>query len=264
MTEAERRALADALFREHADRRPYRQLEGAERPASLAEAYEVQRLLLARFQESGRGAVVGYKVGLTSRAIREMCKTDQPVGGAIFANTVRRSPARIRLADFLHVGLEFELAVELGAPFLPEDAPFTRADAADRVAACMPAFELVDDRNADYDRIDALTLVADNAWCDGVVLGPRSEDWRALDLAQAPVSLRINDAPPETETTGAAMGHPLNSLAWLANGLASRGEGLEAGMTVMTGSTFATRFPVTGDRFRYEIGGLGTVEAEIV
>ena len=257
-------ALAARLFAEHAEGRPFRRLRGADRPASLEEGYRVQRLLNRRFAEAGRGAPAGYKVGLTSEAIQAMYGSDQPISGVVFESAVHRSPARIALADYARLGIEFELAVEVGDAFRPEDAPFALCDAAARIAACMPAFELIEDRHADHDDVDALSILVDNAWCAGVVLGPRRTDWRALDLAGTPVSLRVNDAPPASAVTGAAMGNPLNSLVWLANQLASRGTTLEAGMIVMTGSTLATRFPAAGDRFLYEIQGLGAVEATIV
>ena len=154
--------------------------------------------------------------------------------------------------------------MEIGEAFRPQDAPFALGDAAARIAACMPAFELIEDRHADHDDVDALSILVDNAWCAGVVLGPRRSDWQELDFAGTPVSLRVNDGPPATAVTGAAMGNPLNSLVWLANQLASRGTTLEAGMVVMTGSTLATQFPAAGDRFVYEIEGLGAVEAAIV
>ena len=96
---------------------------------------------------------------------------------------MHRSPARIALADYTHLGIEFELAVEVGEAFRPEDAPFTLNDAAARIAACMPAFELIEDRHADHDDVDAPSILADNAWCAGIVLGPRCTDWRTLDLA---------------------------------------------------------------------------------
>ncbi len=257
-------ALADRLFAEHADGRPFRPIRGADRPASLDEGYRVQGLLNRRFTEAGRGASAGYKVGLTSEAMRAMCNADQPISGVIFESTVYRSPARIALADFAHLAIEFELAVEIGREFRPGDGPFTQDDARDRVAACLPAFELIEDRNADYGDLDVLSCVMDNAWCGGVVLGPRQSDWQALDLAATPASLTVNDGPPEPAVTGAAMGNPLNSVVWLANQLADRGTALEAGMIVMTGSTLATRVPEAGDRFVYAIEGLGRVEATIV
>ena len=257
-------ALAGRLFAEHAEGRPFRRLRGADRPASLEEGYRAQRLLNRRFAEAGSGAPAGYKVGLTSEAIQTMYGSDQPISGVVFETAVHRSPALIALADHARLGIEFELAVEVGDAFRPADAPFALDDAAARIAACMPAFELIEDRHADHDDVDALSILVDNAWCAGVVLGPRRSDWRTLDLAGTPVSLRVNDDPSAHAVTGAAMGNPLNSLVWLANHLASMGTTLEAGMIAMTGSTLATRFPAAGDRFLYEIQGLGTVEAAIV
>ena len=266
MTDTRDRAavLAERLFVENVEGRPFRRFQGADCPASLDEGYRVQDLLNRRFAEAGRGTTAGYKVGLTSEAIRTMYGSDQPIGGVVFETGVHRSPARIALADYTHLGMEFELAVEIGTAFRPEEAPFSRDDAHARVSACMPAFELIEDRHADHGDVDALAILMDNSWCAGVVLGPPRTDWRSLDLAGTPVSLRVNDAPPAAAVTGAAMGHPFDSLVWLANRLAARGTTLEAGMIVMTGSTLATQFPVVGDRFVYEIEGLGAVEATIV
>ena len=257
-------ALAGRLFAEHAEGRPFSRLRGSDRPASLDEGYRVQRLLNRRFTGAGRGAAAGYKVGLTSEAIQTMYGSDQPISGVVFETAVHPSPARIALADYIRLGIEFELAVEVGEAFRPEDAPFTLDDAIARTAACMPAFELIEDRHADHDDVDALSILADNAWCAGAVLAPRRADWRTLNFAGTPVSLRVNDASPVEAVTGAAMGNPLNSLVWLANQLASWGTALEAGMIVMTGSTLATQFPEKGDRFIYEIEGLGRVMATII
>ncbi len=266
MTESHDRAaaLADRLFAENVEGLPFRRFRGVDCPASLDEGYRVQDLLNQRFAEAGRGATAGYKVGLTSEAIQTMYGSDQPISGVVFETGVHRSPARIALAGYTHLGIEFELAVEIGSDFRLEDAPFSLDDAIARVAACMPAFELIEDRNADHDDVDALSILVDNAWCAGVVLGSPRTDWRSLDLATTPVSLRVNDGSPMRAVTGAAMGNPLNSLVWLANQLASRETTLEAGMIVMTGSTLATQFPVEGDRFVYEIEGLGAVEMTIV
>jgi 2-keto-4-pentenoate hydratase len=57
------------------------------------------------------------------------------------------------------------------------------------------------------------------------------------------------------------MGHPFESVAWVAGLLASQGKQLRAGMIVMTGSTLATRFPIAGEACRYEVEGLGSVSA---
>ena len=58
------------------------------------------------------------------------------------------------------------------------------------------------------------------------------------------------------------MGHPFEAVAWLANALAERGEGLRAGQLVLCGSLVAVQwvnnFPAEA---AIEIAGLGSVSA---
>ena len=72
-----------------------------------------------------------------------MTGVDQPAAGAIFSSVVHPSPARIDLAAYHHLGVEFEVAVRAGDDLSARGGPWTRASVADRVAACLPAFELV-------------------------------------------------------------------------------------------------------------------------
>jgi 2-keto-4-pentenoate hydratase len=59
------------------------------------------------------------------------------------------------------------------------------------------------------------------------------------------------------------LGHPFNSVAWLATQLNSRGETLKAGQVVMTGSVMKTVFPVDDASYRFEFEEIGFVEVEI-
>jgi 2-keto-4-pentenoate hydratase len=256
--------IARHIFEGHERRRRFERLRGELAPASLDEAYEVQDAVHRLFQAAGWGALAGHKIALTSKPIQELCGVDQPAGGAIFARTVHRSPATVRLGDFMHLGLEFELGVRLGADLPAAGAPYTRASVAGAVAACMPAFELIEDRGADYRDLDAASILTDKCWCGGVVLGPEVTDWQGLDLARAPVELVWNGEVVDRGVTGAAMGHPFESLAWLANLLAARGRAMKAGEIVMTGSALRTRFPEAGDAVTYRIEGLGETSMSAV
>ena len=82
--------------------------------------------------------------------------------------------------------------------------------------------------------------MVDNSWCGGIVLGQAEGDWQALDFKTNPVAMYLNDEFVENGVTGDAMGHPFESVAWLAGLLAGQGKQLRAGMVVMTGSTLAT------------------------
>jgi 2-keto-4-pentenoate hydratase len=255
--------IARHIFDAHQERRRFARLRGALAPASLDEAYDVQDEVHRLFREAGWGELAGHKIALTSRAVQELCGVDQPAGGAIFARTVHRSPATIRLSDFMHLGLEFELGLRLGADLPASGAPYTRASVAGAVAACMPAFELIEDRGADYGDLDAASILTDKCWCGGVVLGPEVADWRQLDLASAPALLIWNGEVVDQGLTGAAMGHPFEGLAWLANLLAARGRGMQSGDIVITGSALRTRFPAAGDEVTYRIAGLGETSVRV-
>jgi 2-keto-4-pentenoate hydratase len=256
-------ATARAALEMHRTRARYRPLDAALRAAPLDDAYRIQDALHRLMTEAGRGDIAGWKIALTSRAMQQMTGVDQPAAGAIFSKVVYPSPARIDLAAYHHLGVEFEVAVRLGADLPASGGPWTRASVAGRVAACLPAFELVEDGDADYKTLDAFTLVAQNTWNGGVVLGTTLVDWRGVDLETAVTRCWINDEPGGQGKTGDAMGHPFEAVAWLANLLNRRGRALDRGMLVMTGSSITTRFPARGDRIRFAVEGLGEAALEV-
>src|SRR5436190_1640722 len=156
---------------------------------------------------------------------------------------------------------------------LPEElAPRTAAEAyaiqdsyvalrAENVAAVMPAIEIADDRNADYSRLarHPLELIADNGWNEGAVLGVPVENWRSLDLAALRGVATINGDVVGEGVGAAAMSHPLEALAWVANHLAAEDRGLVFRDVVITGSMITTKTVKPGDAVRFEAERLGSV-----
>ena len=256
-------ATARACFEMHRLRARYRPLDAALRAAPLDDAYRVQDALHRLMAEAGRGEVAGWKIALTSKAMQQMTGVDQPAAGAIFSTAVLASPARVDLAAYHHLGVEFEVAVRLGDDLPSSGGPWTRAWVADRVAACLPAFELVEDGGADYKTLDAFTLVAQNTWNGGVVLGAPVTTWRGVDLERAVTRAWLNDEAAGQGKTGDALGHPFEAVAWLANLLNGRGGMLGRDMIVMTGSSITTKFPSPGDRVRFAIDDLGDATLEV-
>ena len=86
--------------------------------------------------------------------------------------------------------VEFEIALRLGRDLDPAAAPFSEAIMRDAVDGVCAAMELVDDRNADYANLDAISLVADNSWNAGAVLGDFVET--IDDLADLCGTVRLN------------------------------------------------------------------------
>jgi 2-keto-4-pentenoate hydratase len=255
-------ATARAFLETHRSRTRYTPLDATLRSAPLDEAYRIQDHLHRLMTAAGKGEVAGWKIALTSKAMQKMTGVDQPAAGAIFSKVVHPSPARVELTAYHHLGVEFEVAVRLADDLPASGAPWTRASVAGRVAACMPAFELVEDGDADYKTLDAFTLVAQNAWNGGVVLGAPVTEWRGVDLENSVTRCWINDAPGGQGKTGDALGHPFEAVAWLANLLNGRGGMIRRGMIVMTGSSITTKFPAPGDHVRFAIDGLDEVSLE--
>ena len=255
-------ATARACFEMHRTRARYRPLDAALRAAPLDDAYLIQHALHRIMIEGGHGEIAGWKIALTSKAMQQMTGVDQPAAGAIFSTVVHRSPARIEIALYHHLGVEFEVAVRVDDDLPASGGPWTRGSVARRVAECLPAFELVEDGDADYQTLDAFTLVAQNTWNGGVVLGAPVTDWRGLDLESAVTRCWINDSPAGQGKTGYAMGHPFEAVALVANLLNRHGRMLRNGMIVMTGSSITTKFPAPGDRVRFAIDGLGEAALE--
>ncbi len=253
--------IAAHLYSQHMSKEPYKGFEGTHLPVDLEEAYAVQFALQDLFIAGGQGSLVGHKIALSSKPMQAFVGVDQPIAGGLFSKDIRHSPCEIRLAGFQKMGIEFELALEIGDAVHSADPPFDPHSIREIIAGCRPSFELAQDRRADYGELVALGLAADNAWCGGVVLGPQIEGWQDLELANLPTTLFYNDEAPQHANTGDA--DPLGSLAWVANHLHNYGRRLEPGHIVITGSTMETRFPKPGDRVRYEIGGLAEVAVHV-
>jgi len=255
---------AQWLHDAHLRRERFAPLPAELAPSSVADAYAIQAAYVA-LRHPKLGPVVGYKVAVTTPAMRRMTGINDAVAGDVLEKTILRSPARVRAADYARLLVEFEIAVELADDLPVVGAPYTRETVARSVGAVMPALELADDRNADYAALPShpLMLIADNAWNEGAVLGAPVHDWKEIDLA-ALHGLAIIDGERVGEGHGAdVMGHPFEALAWLANNLASRGLGLWRSDVVITGSLVASKFPRAGQAVRFDAGALGSVELRV-
>jgi 2-keto-4-pentenoate hydratase len=253
------------LWAERRARRPFAPMPAPLAPRTVDEAYAVQAELHSLMTEV-YGPVAGYKIALTTPVMQQLVGFQAPIAGAIMAGTVRPSPVTLPRSDYVRLGVECEVAVQLGRALPAGQAPYRREQVDDAVGAIMPAFELVDDRQADYTQLAAhvLTLIADNAWNAGVVLGAPLRDWRRVDLTAARGVMGINGTVVGEGYGRDVMGHPIDALLWLANTLAQQGKSLAAGMIVMTGSIVTTKFVNPGDAVGLSMDGLGEVRLSVV
>lgn len=227
-------------------------------PQSEADGYAIQHALHDRLT-ARLGRIAGYKIGCTTPVMQDYMKIDHPCSGGIFETTIYRGDAVEPHGKWRRVGVECEIAVRLSAALEPAGAPFDRDSVAEAVGSCMAAIEIVDDRYEDYGKLDAATLIADDFFNAGCVLGEPRDDWRSLDLATVRGIMEINGEEVGTGVGAAVLGHPLEALALLANESARRGEIMAAGAIVLTGSIVQTRWLEPGDHAICRLEGLGSV-----
>jgi 2-keto-4-pentenoate hydratase len=241
-------------------RSPLKPLPPEAAPRDEAEGYRIQRavhdLLLPQV-----GGLVGYKIGCTSKVMQDYLQIPHPCGGGVFERVVHPSGVSLRAGDFVRVGVECEIAVRLARDLAPSEEPFTAEWVGEAVEAYFPAIEIVDDRYENWETIGAPTLVADDFFAAGCVLGDAVARHAAPDLLQVAGRALINGSEAGRGTGADVLGHPHHALAWLANHLAREGKGLHAGQIVLTGSLVKTIWLKAGDRVVMELQGLGKVEA---
>ena len=254
-------AAARTIASARRHRTPLPPLDAEVAPRDEAEGYLIQAAL-ADLLSPDFGAQVGYKIGCTSAVMQEYLDIPHPCGGSLFARGVHESGASLRQVDFVRVGVECEIAVRLARDLAPSAAPFTADAVARAVEVYLPAIEIVDDRYVDWQTLGAPTLVADDFFAAGCVLGKPVARSAAPNLLEVAGRALVNGDEAGRGTGADVLGHPHHALAWLANHLAAGGKGLRAGQIVLTGSLVKTVWLGAGDEVVMDLSGLGTVTAD--
>ena len=224
---------------------------------SLDEAYRIQLGLIARRCAREGQRRVGWKVGLTAPVIQEQFGFEEPVFGCLLETGLVRSAHVFRHADIVGPGFENELCIRLARDVAPGAS---LADITTAVAAIHPALEIVETRGNFAEQISL--AMADNAQQHSFVIGPAVRHVDPSLLPQVLATVRVNGAEVGSGKGEAVLGHPFNSIAWLAGKLGEFGEKLSAGDFIMTGS-FTRQFPLeAGDEVETTFEGLGKVSAK--
>jgi 2-keto-4-pentenoate hydratase len=194
---------------------------------SSDDAYRAQALVLAKRMTAGRG---GWKLGYTSEVMRRQMGVHEPNFGPLATSMLLSSGATVS-EGVTQPRAEAELAAVLGADVPPKADLATIGGS---VREWRLALEIVDSVWRDY-RFDWALNTADGSSAAFVVLGDPVRPTPGQSLADVEVTLSRNGVEVAVGRADAAMGDPLEALAWLARRLAERGEQLRAGDVVITG-----------------------------
>ena len=237
------------------------QLTLAHPQLDVTAAYEVQRAGITL--RAARGDhLVGMKMGLTSRAKMAQVGVHEPIYAHLTKTMRLPQPAELRCADFGHPRAEPEVAFTLAQDL---SGPVTPVEALQSVATVHAALEVIDSRYRDF-KFALADVVADNASScrfvvgEGRPLASLADEGLALDSLA--VTLSVDGRPLHEASTAAILGDPAESLAFLANMLAERGERLRAGMIVLAGAATAAVHLLPGMTVRAKVHGLANVDLQ--
>lgn len=226
---------------------------------TLDDAYAVQDAFVARKRAAG-GRVIGWKIGLTSRAMQDALGIETPDSGVLFEDMLFDDGAEVPAGRFIQPRIEAEIAFVMKAALggSPDRAEVLAAT--DYVA---PSLEILDTRivRRDAETGAARTVcdtIADNAANAGLALGegryPPDGDLRWVGAI-----VTRDEVVEETGLGAGVLNDPVISVIWLAERLARYGQRIEEGQVVLSGSFIRPVECPPGTRIRADFGPFGSV-----
>jgi 2-keto-4-pentenoate hydratase len=233
------------LAEDYFARRPSQSLQAG---FSLDEARRVQREFVTQLVPK-LGKPVGFKVGLTSKAVQESLGASAPVRGVLLADMMLNDGARVPATFGARPIWEPDLIV------IVKDAGINDAktplEVAQHLTEIVAFIELPDRMMAETEKVDGNLITAINTSARLGVLGQRVkvEPTPAFVAALGKMSVTATDgngAVLAQAKGDALLGHPLNPVLWLIKDLSATNEKLKAGDLISLGSFARPQLPQPG------------------
>ncbi|MFC4667864.1 2-oxo-hept-4-ene-1,7-dioate hydratase [Seohaeicola nanhaiensis] len=227
---------------------------------TMDDAYAVQAALVARKMQAGRKRI-GWKIGLTSRAMQDALKIDTPDSGVLLDDMVFEDGAMVPAGRFIQPRVEAEIAFVMKAPLAGAE---TGEDVIAATESVAPSLEILDTRILRADpatgRARIITdTISDNAANAGIVLGAQRHAIDAFDLRWVGAVVTRDGVVEETGLGAGVLNDPVTSVLWLARRMAQYGQQIEAGDVVLSGSFIRPVECPPGARIEADFGRFGAV-----
>lgn len=209
--------------------------------SDVEDAYRVG-LVVAEMKKARGRKVRGHKIGLTSKAMRDLVSATEPDYGFLYDNWFIPEGATLDRTKMNRPMVEVELAFVMKSRLTGDDV-----HAADVIRATdfiLPSIEIVDSRYVRRGSRMLIDSISDSASCGAIMLGGNSASLHDIDPRRIGATLHINGEVVESGVSAAVMGNPINAVAWLARKLNEFGVALEEGDVVLSGS-FIRAIPIS-------------------
>jgi 2-oxo-hept-3-ene-1,7-dioate hydratase len=228
----------------------------------MDDAYAIQNAIHRAKLDQGR-LVVGWKIGLTSKAMQYALKIDVPDSGILFDDMVFDQGATVPARRFIQPRIEAEIAFVMKSAI--GGANVTREDVLAATDYVAPSIEILDTRIV---RVDADTgrtrtvfdTISDNAANAGVVLGPQRHAVDAFDLRWVGAITSRNGEVEETGLGAGVLNDPVESVVWLARRMAGYGQTIAPGQIILSGSFIRPVECPSGTQVTADFGRFGSVD----
>jgi len=229
---------------------------------TMDDAYAIQSAILQAKRGQGR-SVVGWKIGLTSKAMQSALNIDIPDSGILFDDMVFENGATVPAGRFIQPRIEAEIAFVMKAPLAGGEV--TRQDVLGATDHVAPALEILDTRIMRKDPTTGATrkivdTISDNAANAGIVLGAERHPVDAVDLRWIGAIVVRNGEVEETGLGAGVLDDPVESVVWLARRMASYGQRIEAGHVILSGSFIRPIECPPNTDVHADFGGFGKVD----
>jgi 2-oxo-hept-3-ene-1,7-dioate hydratase len=238
LTPAELRDAAVALYQAEQSGKQIGLLSRRHPEITMDDAYAIQDALTEQKMASGR-TVIGWKIGLTSKAMQQALNIDIPDSGILFDDMLFQSGATIPKGRFIQPRMEAEIAFVMKADLPVENVSRETVLAATGYVA--PSIEILDTRILRKDPETGETrkifdTIADNAANAGIVLGPERHAPDAIDLRWVGAVVTKNGEVEETGLGAGVLNDPVESVVWLARRMAQYGQSIRKDQVILSGS----------------------------
>lgn len=261
MTPSEIESAASALFEAEQSGVQTGLLSIAHPDMTMDDAYRVQAALIDQHIAAGR-QVIGWKIGLTSKAMQAALNIDIPDSGVLLDNMLFANGARIDKDRFIQPRIEVEIAFVMKAGLQGPNVTVEQVlEATDYVC---PSLEILDTRILRVDPASGRTrnicdTISDNAANGGIVMGDRKLDPVEIDMRWMGAIACRNGEVEETGLGAGVLNDPALGIAWLANRLSEYGSRIKPGEIVLSGSFIRPLEAPHGSLIQADFGQYGEV-----
>lgn len=228
---------------------------------AMDDAYAVQSALVELKKAAGR-SVLGWKIGLTSKAMQSALGIAIPDSGVLFDDMLFAHGAQVPAGHFIQPRIEAEIAFKVHSSL---EGNVTREQVLSATEFVVPSIEILDTRILRVDPASGRTrnvcdTISDNAANAGIVLGPQRHDPADFDLRWVGAIVTCNGDVEETGLGAGVLNDPVAGIVWLVRRLGEYGQRVEAGQIVLSGSFIRPVECPPGSQIRADFGPFGGVE----